>query len=309
MIKFENIPSEMTTQKRWLGWKYEEREGSPRPQKTPFLLFAPEKKASTINEKHWSTYAQAKRQYNEGYFTGIGFVLGNGIVLIDLDNCIVDGKTTALANEIVTLLDSYVEVSPSGKGAHIFIHTTMNIGNRVNKAIGIEIYSKDRYSTVTGQCRNPKPICNRDSQLRELLEKYFPEEEKAHRTKKASNTESVIGSYEKITHISNSDWQLWNKMFTCKQGEKYRKLFNNTYTSPTDDQSQSYADKQLLNGLAFWCGYDRERIKKMALQSALYREKWNENCNGMPLLDFQIEESILFCRKSSRNHEREVITM
>ena len=48
------------------------------------------------------------------------FVIFNGICAIDLDNCVTDsGYYTGVAAEIVTLMHSYTEYSPSGNGLHI----------------------------------------------------------------------------------------------------------------------------------------------------------------------------------------------
>ena len=68
---------------------------------------------------------------------------------MDLDNAIDEsGKLTIEADDIVKALGSYTEISPSGKGLHIFCKGKLpperrRIGN-------IEMYSSNRFFTVTG---------------------------------------------------------------------------------------------------------------------------------------------------------------
>ena len=53
-------------------------------------------------------------------YDGIGIGIFNGICAIDLDNCVSDsGYYTQTAAEIVALMHSYTEYSPSGNGLHI----------------------------------------------------------------------------------------------------------------------------------------------------------------------------------------------
>jgi putative DNA primase/helicase len=44
-------------------------------------------------------------------------------------------------------MDSYAEVSPSGKGVHVIVKGKVAQGRRRNK---IEVYSSSRYMTMTG---------------------------------------------------------------------------------------------------------------------------------------------------------------
>lgn len=79
----------------------------------------------------WSTYDEAVRAVEERGFSGIGFQFGlafddaeafelERITGIDLDHVVrEDGTLESFAAEIVGLLDSYTELSPSGTGLHI----------------------------------------------------------------------------------------------------------------------------------------------------------------------------------------------
>ena len=58
--------------------------------------------------------------YNKDGYDGIGIGCFNIIGMIDVDDCICDGKLDMRGKDIVNTMDSYTELSPSGKGIHIF---------------------------------------------------------------------------------------------------------------------------------------------------------------------------------------------
>lgn len=78
---------------------------------------------------------------------------------VDIDDCVVDGKLTAFAQEIVDKLGIYAELSPSGTGVHIWgrapnlqYDTTKYYMN--NREIGLEVYvgkHTTRFLTLTGK--------------------------------------------------------------------------------------------------------------------------------------------------------------
>ena len=90
----------------------------------------------------------------------IGFVLGAGIGCIDLDHCLIDGNLSEGAAGILSMLPAtWVEVSPSGDGLHIWGRFSKS-GRLVGTFMGqsVEIYSASRYITVTGQRFKDAPV-------------------------------------------------------------------------------------------------------------------------------------------------------
>lgn len=84
---------------------------------------------------------------------GPGFVLnGDGIVCIDLDHCLVDGVLEPWAQAIIDMVPAtYVEVSPSGDGLHVWGYGELERGRRIRVDGGmVEAYATARYLTVTG---------------------------------------------------------------------------------------------------------------------------------------------------------------
>lgn len=83
-------------------------------------------------------------------YDGVGFVFSSGdpYTGVDLDNCIQQetGEIEQWALEIIRHLDSYTELSATGRGVHIIVK-----GEVTNRRQGdIEVYSSKRFFTMTG---------------------------------------------------------------------------------------------------------------------------------------------------------------
>jgi primase-polymerase (primpol)-like protein len=95
---------------------------------------------------------------------GLGFVLnGDGIVCIDLDHCF-DGVPSVQAQAVLDLFpDTYVEVSPSGTGLHIWGFAPLLKGRRFTlNGLSVEVYPSGRYMTVTGNAVNSSSFADLD---------------------------------------------------------------------------------------------------------------------------------------------------
>lgn len=133
------IPVEMIAERRWVRRN---------ARKMPLTVTG--RNASSTNPATWATYAEAQKS---SIGAGLGFVLGGGIGCIDLDHCFEGGKLAGWAQEIVDACPStYMEVSPSGDGLHIFGLLPEGGGRNIRKgARAVEFYSVGRYMTVTGE--------------------------------------------------------------------------------------------------------------------------------------------------------------
>ncbi len=108
--------------------------------------------ASVTAPQTWSSYAAAS---SSSVGAGLGFVLnGDGIVCVDLDHCLVESSVVAdWARQIVGQIPgTFVEVSPSGDGLHIWGRSSFEGGRRFTVDGGaVEIYADARYLTMTGR--------------------------------------------------------------------------------------------------------------------------------------------------------------
>jgi primase-polymerase (primpol)-like protein len=120
--------------------------------------------ASSTNPLTWSDY-QTASQSTAG--DGLGFVLnGDGLICIDLDHCF-DGEPSAEAQALIDLLPpTYIEVSPSGTGLHLWGYASLDKGRRFNRnGLSVEVYPNGRYLTVTGNALIRAPFQQLDLAL------------------------------------------------------------------------------------------------------------------------------------------------
>jgi len=110
-------------------------------------------KASASDKRTWRTLEVALEAKEKYLFSGLGFVFTeeSDIIGIDIDKCLVDGQPNEVATAILEKTPpTYIEVSPSKTGLHIFLRNSMSrCGNR-NSECGVEMYSAKRFFTVTG---------------------------------------------------------------------------------------------------------------------------------------------------------------
>ncbi|MET9638076.1 DNA primase [Streptomyces virginiae] len=144
IAKADATPHELTTRARWVR-----RSATKVPLTTGGIP------ASSTNARTWSSYKDAVAST---VGVGLGFVLSNvdDIVCIDLDHCLntLTGRLAPWAAAIVRDAGAtYVEVSPSGDGLHIWGRANVRQGRRIRRPDGtaVEIYGTGRYIAMTGR--------------------------------------------------------------------------------------------------------------------------------------------------------------
>jgi len=261
-----NIPQTLKQLSRWILWKLESRDGNQ--TKVPYRTDGV--KASSTNPEDWTDFATACRAFDPARYNGLGFVLRkeDNIVCIDLDECIgEDGKICDRANNIVRIMNSWTEISQSGKGLHIFVRgtkTTDKCKATPNDFKAIEVYDNARYIALTGNHLpgTPLEIMERQWALNELYRLYFPKQES---TPAQTIKPQMELNDEKIIDL-------------CRKAEnapKFVALFDRGDTSLYNGD-ESRADAALACMLAFWTK-DAAQIERIMNASALSRrEKWRE---------------------------------
>ena len=147
----------------------------------------------------WGTYEQAMHAWrsNPEKYAGIGreFVRKQNLTSIDLDKCIDEGQIAPWAQAEIERLNSYTDISPSGRGVHIWVHGIIpsNLGPNKPEPDGIEMYDHSRYFTWTGKHLNgtPTTIENRQVELLDLHQEVTARRAQAKRqavTKKQPST-------------------------------------------------------------------------------------------------------------------------
>lgn len=152
LVVVKAIPRQLRRRPQWVNWCLEERDGElTKVPYTPGTM----SRASSTDLMTWGTFREAvdALETKPGRYSGIGFVFcsGDPFVGIDLDNCR-NPETGELEDRAVEIIDAfkgaYKEISPSGCGVHII---TRGKVKEPRKMPGLEIYSMERFFTVTGR--------------------------------------------------------------------------------------------------------------------------------------------------------------
>ena len=135
-----NIPAELRELRQWVVYRDDKH-----PRHAVTL-----KPASVSDPSTWCSFEEARVTVKAGKAIGPGFVFteDDNYVAIDLDSVIKDGHIDPEAQIIIDRMDSFTEVSKSGKGIHIIVRGSKP-GSRCRKG-NVEIYNKNRYFALTG---------------------------------------------------------------------------------------------------------------------------------------------------------------
>jgi len=252
----------LTQQKRWVCWKLTKVPGRDKPTKVPYQTNG--RKAEDDDPSTWSTYAECIAVVSQ--FSGVGYVLGDGVFGVDIDECCdaVTGKFTPESREIVIALDTYAEYSYSGDGCHLLGLGDLDEKYRkakrkviVKKVPGckqIEIKSAGFYFVYTGRHigKTPSALMPRQSQLDALCEKV------------------AAVTKEGLT-VSAPD-----------EAARFAKLWAGDMSDYADNHS--VADMALVNILARRFNNNAFLIDQEFRKSGLYREKWDRPDYAWPTI-------------------------
>jgi putative DNA primase/helicase len=151
------IPEELRGRRQWVAYRLESSES--KPGKIP-VNPTTGRNASATNPDDWTDFDTAIEAVALYDLEGVGFVFTAeaGIVGIDLDECMTEAGE--LVPEVTPIIESfrgtYMEISPSCRGIHIFAmgKKPVGVGCKKMNMFGckcIEVYDRERYFTVTGQ--------------------------------------------------------------------------------------------------------------------------------------------------------------
>jgi putative DNA primase/helicase len=177
---WDSIPNELKQNALWCCWRLTEK------GKIPFDVLTGQY-AKSNNSETFHSYQEALSKVNDFYsfdaegkmIGGLGLGIFKGYSAIDIDDCRDEnGKVNSVAQEIIDYMQSYTEVSPSGKGIRIIFKTNNTIDKNSyyinNRNIGLEIYISDntnKFVTITGNALVQSDINTID--ITYILNKYM----------------------------------------------------------------------------------------------------------------------------------------
>ena len=215
----------------------------------------------------WSSFPEALAAFESGGYDGLGFCFTPPYVGIDLDGCRSNETNEPWAEEIIRELDSYSELSPSGRGVHVIVRGELPDGRRQKEfegehhCEGLYDASRGRSCTMTGaRLTGHGTIAERSQELRRIHARLFPPEPKAKAKAKAEAGAAV------------ADDVLIQRARKANDGGKFSRLWDGKWAG--EYASPSEADLALCTKLAFWTGKDAARIDALFRRSGLMREKW-----------------------------------
>ena len=298
MFNYDNIPETLKDLNQFLNFKIEAKEngkyGKPPVDKNGYNI-------SYKKPENWMTFEGAIANYNKcKKIDGINFVLTkeDDLVGIDLDDCINNGSVEDWANDWIQILDSYTEISPSGKGLRIFIKG--KIPSNKNKG-NIEVYGHDKVLTLTGNRleKTPTNINARQEGLDKLMEQFNTKQQD-----RPKNPQPIV------TNNLDDDFIIEKAKTNSTTGTDFSMLF---FDGADEDEDKSEADLKLCRMLAFWTGKDEIKIDRIFKKSALFREKWERDSYRNSTIKKAIESTTKFYNPEnngylkSRKNEKKAI--
>lgn len=253
-MSFSNIPAEMRNFRQWLLWRMEWRSDDVnhelKPTKIPYQPRPGGYQASVTKPSHWGSFDEAvsapfcdtgkiwESTDPATEFNGIGFVFTDNDPFcgIDLDDTHGDREAYERQFKIFREFNSYSELSPSGNGLHIIIKGEVP-GGKGRRRAAIELYSRERYFTMTGNVQNPAPVEERQDLLSLLFEQMGGKAEEYDYADEKAQTQSD----EEILAIARG----------AANADKFNALYDGDW-QPLYAGDQSRADFALVDILAFY---------------------------------------------------------
>ena len=245
----ENIPAVFKVAMTWVYFIFTPQPGK-KPKKEP-MNPATGGHAMSNESGTWASFEKAEARALAVNADALGSIILPGYTGIDLDGCVVDGVISPQARRIMSRLDTYTEFSPSGTGIHLIIKGAVP-KDRKFTALGVEIYSGQRFLTFTGHivpgcCREIRDI---NTELNQLYDELVRQEDESKVVK------TLLAKVKKSNDTG------------------FQPLYEGKWEGA--HPSQSEADLAFCSKLAFWTGKNEKQTDQIFRQSGLMRAKWDE---------------------------------
>lgn len=226
--RYKDIPSFLKNKKIWLC--YDDINYSGDDAKAPRDLKG--HKAS-INNRLFS-YNECLASVKNGVNSGLGIVVKpkQGLIVIDYDNCIKGYKkmdnlgleiplfnkdASDRVNRDINLIKSYTEISPSGKGIHIYLLANYNINVKTDD---IEIYNNHFIRVSGNSLNNYYDLEDKTAEIEQLIKLYGLD-----KVKDAEIKDNILNS----------------------KGNYYKEMLDDKFTKNNVRYQNKYTDKQILD--------------------------------------------------------------
>lgn len=279
---YEQIPQELKALPNWICWDAVPDEKRGKIKKVPINALTGGG-AMSNNPSTWCDFDTAVRASEK--HSGIGFMFG-GCPYFGVD---IDGKEEELEayqrgengniiSEFISTLQSYTEISQSGKGIHIICRG--KLPKRGRRKGSVEMYEDGRFFVMTGNsCSEYAGISDCTESIKPLHEKYI------------GRGREPQAKVRPAVSLSSAD-DIVKAAAGAKNGGKFVALYGGDTAGYT---SSSEADMALCSILAFWTGCDASKMDVIFRSSGLMREKWDRPQSGSTYGALTIQKAIAGC--------------
>lgn len=276
-------------QKIWVCWKYVNDNG--RNTKKPFSVTGYPTGTSKDHSDEWSDYETALAAYKmpDSGFDGVGFVMTEGLFLLDIDH---RSEDDPMLRDFCALFHTYTEISPSGHGYHLYGRVDLSRIPKAwseehwklddkyyvkNSALGLELYIgglTNRFATFTGNVLEEllsdhiDALTDCTDAVLTFLDTYMKKPETQTALAKLDTKRFIKFSEEQIPEIVDS-------LCSQRNGAKFKSLYYDGDICGYGSASE--ADAALCAMIAFRTGPDPELINDIFRESMLYRDKWDRS--------------------------------
>lgn len=172
-FNYAHIPIALKERNQWLLWRLTERGKVPYSAKT-------NSPCDANDPANWLSFEQALQANEKLKTTGIGFAARNGIILIDLDNCIHASVASPEALQLIKQFNTYTEYTPSGNGLRIIVQgdlpsVSKRYFNPITHGFAGEIFANIGFCTITGNQypNTPNDVANHNGTLSAWFDTLF----------------------------------------------------------------------------------------------------------------------------------------
>ena len=240
------IPQELRSLDRWVV---------ARPDKVP-VDAKTGALASVVDAKTWASFEVASAfAASKGW--GVGFVVGEPYVFIDVDNKPGKEAPDGLIDRILGAFDSYTEVSQSGRGYHIVVKGAIE---RSARRGNIEVYKDGRYIWMTGNVWNERTdIRDGGSMLLQLVSEM------------GGGEEIVVADGAQV----DDDWYIMQR---CHETlvDRWEALWRGEWQA-LGYESQSEADYAMMREICWHTPSNEQAMRVFRMSGLGQREKAQRN--------------------------------
>ena len=259
---------------QWVVFRIVERRG--RSTKEPIRPFGRKVEKAAVNRSStWRGFDEAIAYARLHRLDGVGFVFTaeDDLTFIDLDHVrdVETGEIQPEAAQLIAMLDSYTEVSPSGDGVHLYVAGELparvrhKIGDYFGPGTALELYDSRRFGCFTGRGLDGRDtIQSRQQQIDALCARLPKKGEKKAKTTNAVS-KATAQPPSKDLPGEETDEQLFEAIVASKNGAKFERLHAGDWSGYP---SPSEAVAAYCNFVWFRCG-DRARVDKLYRASRL----------------------------------------